>query len=334
MSSNYNYDFNLSHLVNLENVPEMSTEDIMSAEDRNSQLDFWINAEFQYYSPTIDTKLEDQDSSVNQPMIMQDLSLNDQTQQSLYPLFAFSNTNPLLQSNNFASLFPTAPIVPVSIPTVVNNPIILPKDASSENTSSATISEIIPETAKVITKTAAVADVSTDATPTITTKSNPSTNVTALSDLNPNRKNSSMKPSNLEIAQDEPAKTEDNEGKVDPELSAKLAAEEDKRRRNTAASARFRVKKKMREQALERTAREMTAKAETLESRVRELEMEIKWLRSLIVEKDARLLDVDRPGKKRKKDESDDEEEEVKKDEVSEAKREKREQSDQTNQKE
>ncbi|RIA84750.1 hypothetical protein C1645_677644, partial [Glomus cerebriforme] len=94
----------------------------------------------------------------------------------------------------------------------------------------------------------------------------------------------------------------------DTELAAKLAAEEDKRRRNTAASARFRVKKKMREQALERTAREMTAKAEMFEGRVRELEMEIKWLRSLIVEKDARLLDVERPGKKRKKEESEGEE--------------------------
>ncbi|CAI2165982.1 14604_t:CDS:2 [Funneliformis geosporum] len=270
MSSNYNYDFNLSHLLNPENVPEMSTEDI------NSQLDFWINAEFQYdfqVSPTIDTKLEDQDSSVTQPMIIHDLSLNDQTQQSLYPLFTFPSTN-------FTSIFPTAPIVPVSIPTVVNNPIILPKDASSENTSSVITSEIIPDpkvTETVITKNVAVADVSTADTSTSTnTNSTTSTNVTALSGLTLNRKNSSMKSSNIEISQDESVKTKDDEEKVDHELSAKLAAEEDKRRRNTAASARFRVKKKMREQALERTAREMTAKAETLEGRVRELEMEIK----------------------------------------------------------
>ncbi|KAI9505537.1 hypothetical protein BX070DRAFT_180702, partial [Coemansia spiralis] len=59
-------------------------------------------------------------------------------------------------------------------------------------------------------------------------------------------------------------------------------AEEDKRRRNTAASARFRVKKKMKEQALERTAREMTAKAAALEKRVQELETETRWLKSLI----------------------------------------------------
>ncbi|KAG0355224.1 hypothetical protein BG005_005860 [Podila minutissima] len=78
----------------------------------------------------------------------------------------------------------------------------------------------------------------------------------------------------------------------DPDYAAKLAAEEDKRRRNTAASARFRHKKRLREQVLEKTAKEMTAKSEMLEIRVRELEMEIKWLRGLIVEKDSRMLEA------------------------------------------
>lgn len=60
---------------------------------------------------------------------------------------------------------------------------------------------------------------------------------------------------------------------------------EDKRRRNTAASARFRVKKKLREQALQQTANEMTEKAKAFENRVHELELEVKWLKALIVEK-------------------------------------------------
>lgn len=65
---------------------------------------------------------------------------------------------------------------------------------------------------------------------------------------------------------------------------------EDKRRRNTAASARFRVKKKLREQALQQTAQEMTEKAKAFETRVHELEREVKWLKALIVErKDGRL---------------------------------------------
>ncbi len=74
--------------------------------------------------------------------------------------------------------------------------------------------------------------------------------------------------------------------------ASRLAAEEDKRRRNTAASARFRVKKKQREQNLERTAKEMTDKASALEARIGQLEMENKWLKSLITEKNENKDDI------------------------------------------
>lgn len=66
---------------------------------------------------------------------------------------------------------------------------------------------------------------------------------------------------------------------------ARVAAEEDKRRRNTAASARFRVKKKQREQALEQNAKEMQDKATRLEQKVQQLETENAWLKGLITEK-------------------------------------------------
>ncbi|KAK5233280.1 hypothetical protein LTR47_005777 [Exophiala xenobiotica] len=69
------------------------------------------------------------------------------------------------------------------------------------------------------------------------------------------------------------------------EEKSRHAAEEDKRRRNTAASARFRIKKKQREQALEKTVKEIQDKNEDLESRLRQLEMENKWLKDLITEK-------------------------------------------------
>jgi hypothetical protein len=63
--------------------------------------------------------------------------------------------------------------------------------------------------------------------------------------------------------------------------------DEDKRRRNTAASARFRVKKKMREQAMEQSVREMAMKSDKLQDRVNNLESEIKFLRSLLLDKAA-----------------------------------------------
>ncbi|KAI7863082.1 hypothetical protein BDF14DRAFT_1847649 [Spinellus fusiger] len=77
--------------------------------------------------------------------------------------------------------------------------------------------------------------------------------------------------------------------KTGGEKELPVSLEDDKRRRNTAASARFRQKKKIREHALEQTAKEMTDKTEALEKRVKELEMEAKWLRALIVEKDMKL---------------------------------------------
>ena len=71
------------------------------------------------------------------------------------------------------------------------------------------------------------------------------------------------------------------------EENSRLAAEEDKRRRNTAASARFRVKKKQREQALEKDKKEIQDKNAKLEAKVSQLEMENKWLKDLITEKNA-----------------------------------------------
>ncbi|KAM0553824.1 hypothetical protein ACHAPJ_007170 [Fusarium lateritium] len=74
-------------------------------------------------------------------------------------------------------------------------------------------------------------------------------------------------------------------GSLNFEEASRHAAEEDKRRRNTAASARFRIKKKQREQALEKSAKEMSEKVSALESKVNQLEMENKWLKNLLVEK-------------------------------------------------
>lgn len=69
------------------------------------------------------------------------------------------------------------------------------------------------------------------------------------------------------------------------EEHGRIVAEEDRRRRNTAASARFRMKKKQREQTLERTVRDVTEKNATLESRIAQLETENRWLKNLLTEK-------------------------------------------------
>lgn len=64
-----------------------------------------------------------------------------------------------------------------------------------------------------------------------------------------------------------------------------VTVEEDKRRRNTAASARFRVKKKLREQEMERTTKDLQDKVKSMETKIMQLEMENRWLKNLVVEK-------------------------------------------------
>jgi hypothetical protein len=77
----------------------------------------------------------------------------------------------------------------------------------------------------------------------------------------------------------------DTPSQLPTDESARGAADEDKRRRNTAASARFRIKKKQREQALEKTAKDMTDRVSVLETRIQQLETENTWLKGLITEK-------------------------------------------------
>ncbi|KAG2157112.1 hypothetical protein DEU56DRAFT_763146 [Suillus clintonianus] len=62
-----------------------------------------------------------------------------------------------------------------------------------------------------------------------------------------------------------------------------LSAAEDKRRRNTAASARFRLKKKEREAALERRAKELEERVTELERECEGLRRENGWLKGLVV---------------------------------------------------
>lgn len=68
-----------------------------------------------------------------------------------------------------------------------------------------------------------------------------------------------------------------------PEKQAEL--NEIKRKRNTAASARFRVKKKLKEKQMEEQARELQERLNALEKKLKTLEMENKCLKQLILEK-------------------------------------------------
>lgn len=62
--------------------------------------------------------------------------------------------------------------------------------------------------------------------------------------------------------------------------------DEEKRRRNLAASARFRQKKKLREQQLEQQTKELCDRANELEEKISELEKENDFLKALLTEKE------------------------------------------------
>lgn len=64
-----------------------------------------------------------------------------------------------------------------------------------------------------------------------------------------------------------------------------ISAYEDKRKRNTAASARFRIKKKLKQQEMETKCKNLQDKVGGLEKKLLTLEMENKCLKNLILQK-------------------------------------------------
>ncbi|KAG8717356.1 hypothetical protein FRC08_007642 [Ceratobasidium sp. 394] len=77
---------------------------------------------------------------------------------------------------------------------------------------------------------------------------------------------------------------------LDDESVAVVA--EDKRRRNTAASARFRVKKKQRTAELERTLAELEGRAGELEKEAVELRKENGWLKEMVILKGRKAIEA------------------------------------------
>ncbi|PIL30934.1 transcription factor [Ganoderma sinense ZZ0214-1] len=79
---------------------------------------------------------------------------------------------------------------------------------------------------------------------------------------------------------------------IDPaEMDATTIAE-DKRRRNTAASARFRIKKKQWTLNLERTIGDLSGRVEELEREASELRRENGWLKEIVMLKSKRLAGI------------------------------------------
>lgn len=68
------------------------------------------------------------------------------------------------------------------------------------------------------------------------------------------------------------------------EVLLPLSLREDKRKRNTAASARFRLKKRGKDLELKATGTELSDRVKELENEVEGLKLENGWLRNLVLE--------------------------------------------------
>ncbi|KAH9853017.1 hypothetical protein C2E23DRAFT_868220 [Lenzites betulinus] len=81
-------------------------------------------------------------------------------------------------------------------------------------------------------------------------------------------------------------------GNMDGVEVESTALVEDKRRRNTAASARFRIKKKQWTLNLERTISDLSGRVEELEREAAELRRENGWLKEIVMLKSKRFAGV------------------------------------------
>ncbi|ORY00269.1 hypothetical protein K493DRAFT_335409 [Basidiobolus meristosporus CBS 931.73] len=259
------YDFLAALNNGTENSPDLGAKDI------KEELDLWSSAQFTFDTNSFQSNLMNQNTfdSFNLMNMQTPAGTPNLSQAALSPMFNFFGDN---TGGGFSSLMSPHPSFPVStlnapVEQQVQQPLI------PNNSFTPIIADISPTTPAVAPVTST--PTSTATTPKIGTIS----------------RKSSIKA---------PNKISSSENVEEESAYDKAAAEEDKRRRNTAASARFRIKKKLREQTLEKTAKEMTAKAEIMEGKVKELEMEIKWLRGLLLEKNPSLLEHPPSFKKQK----------------------------------
>ncbi|SJL05855.1 uncharacterized protein ARMOST_09191 [Armillaria ostoyae] len=77
-----------------------------------------------------------------------------------------------------------------------------------------------------------------------------------------------------------------------PDTDSLEGGTDDKRKRNTAASARFRIKKKQKTLNLERSVSDLAGRAEELEKEAADLRRENGWLKEIVMLKGSRLAGV------------------------------------------
>ncbi|CAO3607663.1 unnamed protein product [Cunninghamella echinulata] len=265
MSYNNNYSF----LSTLDSLAFETTEQPMTnTEEAAEDLALWTNAKFTYdIAPgqgILDNKTLDMDKKMYDQL-------------AKYLNIDLISPAPLLPSSESSSTTTTATTTP---------------NTSTNNSPINNLSESFkPIVARPSPPTLLPKPITTNINNNNNNNNNNSNNTFALPILPVTTTSSSSMLINPSIVNNNTTTTTTNNNNNKRALSIDSSvnpADDDKRRRNTAASARFRVKKKLKEQALTQSVREMTEKADKLQNRVHELENEIKWLRDLLLEKNGK----------------------------------------------
>jgi len=171
------------------------------------------------------------------------------------------NLNQLLYANPFQSGFQFASPFTLPLPPAAPTPL----QQSSSSTAPLSQSTVPPPAKKARSRKASSATQSSR----LSKSSSPNPAVSSPSaELSPGTK----QPIDTE------ADDQDEDGAARP-----LGSSEDKRRRNTAASARFRLKKKEREAAMEGRCKDLESKVGELERECEALRRENGWLKGLVV---------------------------------------------------
>jgi hypothetical protein len=264
---------------------ESSTSDLSAFPDLSAQLDLWTNLAFDSDEPLIrneenylnvkktsDEVDEEEDANPREGAAMHDGHVNVVTGRPFLPP-ADTNTN---SGNNNSSASASPPIPTFDINNFLAgfgiDPYALPPQQ--------TIPAITPSLAQLIALHAAQTAAGFHPPPPLSDVSPPPYPV------QPREETPSLPPSKRPRTRKASISSTVDSGDfrdVSPNTTTPLSASEDKRRRNTAASARFRLKKKEREAALETKAKELEGRVNELERECEGLRRENGWLKGLVV---------------------------------------------------
>lgn len=273
--------------------PYLSDQDLLSVSnfpDLTAQLDLWTNLNFQSDEPLTSSR-DGGKESYNEKR--KGLGREKDTDRYNGPDDEFQDIGKVAESHAHENVVTGTVLPPTNISQSLSNlqgiPLQAPLDIASilagfgidpfQVPTAAPVSAPSPSLAQLLSFHAARSPQSAPSSVPQTPVSQDSHHSSATSVSPPAPKRSRTSRSSISVEPESPL-SPDSEDKLS---ATPVTGSEDKRRRNTAASARFRLKKKEREAALEKKAKELEVRVGELEKECEALRRENGWLKGLVV---------------------------------------------------